>query len=155
MCTHLQEKTAAERMWWAPRSHSRLAALREQSPAPADGGSTAASGSQPCRCARHYGGSPWWCACARPGRGPPSWPSWPSSSSTPLLHSLGSPPPGTASSSPSITSATCARVQRGRRPDRDSGERVVQNKVGVLQHLVNGDVGALQEVVMRNRYRRN
>lgn len=119
---HLQEKTAAGRMWWAPRSHSRPAPLPEPSPPPAGGGSAAASGSRLCRCARRCGEWPWWCACARPGRAPPSWPSWPSSSLTPLLPWLGSPPAGTASSSPSITSATCARVRRGRRPGRDSGE---------------------------------
>lgn len=118
----LQEKNGPERMRWAPQSHSQQAAPREQRSAPADGGSTAASEWQPCRCAKRYGESPWWCACAPPGQGSPSWPSWPLKSSTPPSHSPGLPPPGTASSSPSITSATCARTQRDRRPDRDSGE---------------------------------
>lgn len=122
ICALLQEKTGPERMRWAPQSHSQQAAPREQRSAPAGGGSTAASEWQPCRCAKRCGESPWWCACAPPGQGSPSWPSWPLKSSTPPSHSPGLPPPGTASSSPSITSATCARTQRDRHPDRDSGE---------------------------------
>lgn len=122
VCALLQERTGPGRMWWAPQSHSQQAALRERRSAPADGGSTAASEWQPYRCAKHCGASPWWCACAPPGQGSPSWPSWPLKSSTPPSPSPGLPPPGTASSSPSITSATCARTQRDSRPDRDSGE---------------------------------
>lgn len=109
-------------MWWAPQSHNQQAAPQGRRFAPADGGSTAASEWQPYRCAKHCGESPWWCACAPPGQGSRSWPSWPLKSSTPPSPSPGSPPPGTASSSPSITSATCARTQRDSRPDRDSGE---------------------------------
>lgn len=121
-CALLQEKTGQGRMRWAPRSHSQQAAPQERRSAPADGGSTAASEWRLYRCAKHCGESPWWCACAPPGQGSPSWPSWPLKSSTPPSRSPGLPPPGTASSSPSITSATCARIQRGRHPDRDSGE---------------------------------
>lgn len=109
-------------MWWAPRTPSRLV-QRERSPALTDGGSTAASELQPSRCGRPCGESPWWCACAHPGQGPPSWPNWPSSSLMHLSPWPGSPPPGTASSFPSITSATCARVRRGRHQDRGSGQK--------------------------------
>lgn len=146
----LQEKTAAGRMWWAPQSHSQPEAPREPSPAPAGGGSTAASESQPYRCARRCGGSPWWCACAPPGRGPPSWPSWPSSSLTPPSPSPGLPPPGTASSSPSITLAICARVQRGRRPDRDSGENYEYHFYDLLWG--GGGYNARQDVLSRPHY---
>lgn len=121
-CALLQEKTGPGRMQWAPQSHSQQAAPQERRSAPADGGSTAASEWRLYRCAKHCGESPWWCACAPPGQGSPSWPSWPLKSSTPPSRSPGLPPPGTASSSPSITSATCARIQRDRHPDRDSGE---------------------------------
>lgn len=122
VCARLQEKTGPGRMRWAPQSHNQQAAPQEQRSAPADGGSTAASEWQPYRCAKHCGESLWWCACAPPGQGSHSWPSWPLKSSTPPSPSPGLPPPGTASSSPSITSATCARTQRDSRPDRDSGE---------------------------------
>lgn len=122
ICALLQEKTGPGRMRWAPQSHNQQGAPQERRSAPAEGGSTAASEWQPYRCAKHCGESPWWCACAPPGQGSHSWPNWPLKSSTPPSPSPGLPPPGTASSFPSITSATCARTLRDSRPDRDSGE---------------------------------
>ena len=51
-----RRRTHQGEMWWAPRTHRRPAARQEQSPTPKNGGSTAASESQLCRCGRPCGG---------------------------------------------------------------------------------------------------